>query len=184
MHGLDADEVQLRRDEIHGALYVNLARGGDLSIRIQVTPQTAEDPEEHAAGLERDRAALLRLAEVAAQAAREIGPESPEDDVAEDTRRLAEIRALLAAFDWEHDDRQYALERIEMIVADYDDQADEPEDDYWRDYNYTCSTCGGQISMFIGHQGWQHYRGSGTTADRIEIYDAGHEATFADGGQP
>ena len=35
----------------------------------------------------------------------------------DDTRCLAEIRALLAAFDWEHDDRQYALERIEMIVG-------------------------------------------------------------------
>ena len=34
---------------------------------------------------------------------------------AEDT--LNEIRALLAAFDWETDDRQYALERIEMIVG-------------------------------------------------------------------
>jgi hypothetical protein len=35
---------------------------------------------------------------------------------AEDTRRLAEIRALLAGFDWERDDRQYALEQIEMIA--------------------------------------------------------------------
>jgi hypothetical protein len=26
------------------------------------------------------------------------------------------IAALLAAFDWEHDDRQYALEAIERIV--------------------------------------------------------------------
>jgi hypothetical protein len=48
------------------------------------------------------------------------------DQAAEDTRRLGEVRALLAAFDWEHDDRQYALERIEMIVA-VDDQEDEPE---------------------------------------------------------
>ena len=64
-------------DEIHGAFYVNLARDGDLSIRIQVTPHAAEDPEEHAAGLERDRSGLLRLAEVAAQAAREISPEAP-----------------------------------------------------------------------------------------------------------
>jgi len=29
---------------------------------------------------------------------------------------LAEIRAVFAAFDWESDDRQYALERIERIV--------------------------------------------------------------------
>jgi hypothetical protein len=35
---------------------------------------------------------------------------------AEDTLRVAGIRALLADFDWELDDRQYALERIEMIV--------------------------------------------------------------------
>ena len=33
-----------------------------------------------------------------------------------DTRRLGEIRALLARFDWEHDDRQLALEAIERIV--------------------------------------------------------------------
>lgn len=35
---------------------------------------------------------------------------------AEDARRLAEIRAILAAFDWEHDDRQYALEAIDRIA--------------------------------------------------------------------
>ena len=52
-------------------------------------------------------------------------------------------------------------------------------DDYWRDYNYTCSTCGAQIGMFIGRQGWQHYRGEGTAASPVEIYDAGHEATPA-----
>lgn len=35
---------------------------------------------------------------------------------AEDTRRLAAIRDLLHHFDWEHDDRQYALEAIERIA--------------------------------------------------------------------
>jgi hypothetical protein len=39
---------------------------------------------------------------------------------AEDTRRLGEIRALLAGFDWEHDDRQYALEAIERIAGGSD----------------------------------------------------------------
>jgi hypothetical protein len=58
------------------------------------------------------------------------------------------------------------------------DCAGEPEDDHWRDYNYTCKTCGAQIGMFIGRQGWQHYRGDGTTASPVEIYDAGHEATL------
>ena len=38
--------------------------------------------------------------------------------------QIAEIRAILAAFDWEHDDRKYALERIEMIVATDDDEQD------------------------------------------------------------
>ena len=35
---------------------------------------------------------------------------------AEDTRRLAAIRDVLAHFDWEHDDRQLALEAIERIA--------------------------------------------------------------------
>jgi ribosomal protein L29 len=33
-------------------------------------------------------------------------------------RQLAEVRAVLAAFDWEFDDRQYALEHIERIVTE------------------------------------------------------------------
>ncbi len=37
-----------------------------------------------------------------------------EDDAA---RQLAEIRAVLDAFDWEFDDRQYALEHIERIAS-------------------------------------------------------------------
>ena len=35
---------------------------------------------------------------------------------AEDTRRLNAIRGVLAAFDWEHDDRQLALEAIGRIA--------------------------------------------------------------------
>jgi len=44
----------------------------------------------------------------------------PGADLAGDTRRLDAIRVLLARFDWEHDDRQYALEAIERIVAEGD----------------------------------------------------------------
>jgi hypothetical protein len=36
---------------------------------------------------------------------------------AEDTRRLAAIRAVLAGFNWDRDDRQYALEQIERIAG-------------------------------------------------------------------
>ena len=39
-----------------------------------------------------------------------------EDQVTGDTQRLDRIRVVLAKFDWEHDDRQYALEAIERIV--------------------------------------------------------------------
>ena len=39
-----------------------------------------------------------------------------QDGEAEDTRRLDRIRVVLAKFDWEHDDRQLALEAIERIV--------------------------------------------------------------------
>ena len=37
-------------------------------------------------------------------------------EVAADTQRLDRVRVVLAKFDWEHDDRQYALESIERIV--------------------------------------------------------------------
>ena len=36
---------------------------------------------------------------------------------AEDTRRLEAIRAVLAGFDWERGDRQYALEEIDRIAS-------------------------------------------------------------------
>jgi hypothetical protein len=35
----------------------------------------------------------------------------------DEARQLAEVRAVFAAFDWEFDDRQYALEAIERIVT-------------------------------------------------------------------
>jgi hypothetical protein len=45
------------------------------------------------------------------------GPELPEPARDPEPVRLAAIRALLQAFDWERDDRQYALERIERIAT-------------------------------------------------------------------
>jgi hypothetical protein len=44
---------------------------------------------------------------------------SPNDDGA----KLAAVRSVLSAFDWEHDDRQYALEAIERIVMHGDESA-------------------------------------------------------------
>ena len=34
----------------------------------------------------------------------------------DDTQKITAIREILARFDWESDDRQYALEAIEQIV--------------------------------------------------------------------
>ncbi len=39
-----------------------------------------------------------------------------EDRAAADTQRLDRIRVVLARFDWEHDDRQLALEAIDRIA--------------------------------------------------------------------
>jgi hypothetical protein len=48
-----------------------------------------------------------------AAAADQGGHEVPQHDPA---AQIAEVRAVLAGFDWEHDDRQLALEAIERIV--------------------------------------------------------------------
>jgi hypothetical protein len=48
-------------------------------------------------------------------AAGEPAPAAVTGTAAEDT--LAAVRAVLADFDWEHGDRQYALEAIERIVS-------------------------------------------------------------------
>ena len=74
----------------------------------------AESHLDHAAGIETDghddsmSAWHQRQAQVHATLALAAG--------AEDTRRLDAIRVVLAGFDWEHDDRQYALEQIERIT--------------------------------------------------------------------
>ncbi|HEX5567030.1 MAG TPA: hypothetical protein VFY14_08935 [Streptomyces sp.] len=71
-HGLNPDEIQLHRDE-HGAAHIYLDDRRDMDIRIQVDEGRYDTPEQHAADLERDRQALLRLAEIATQLAGEIG---------------------------------------------------------------------------------------------------------------
>jgi len=43
-----------------------------------------------------------------------------------------------------------------------------------QDETYLCSTCGSTIAIFLGHgDGWHHYRGEGTVASPVELYDAG-----------
>ena len=45
------------------------------------------------------------------------------------------------------------------------------------DEDCTCSTCGALIGIFQDRPGWHHYRGDGTAASPVELYDAGHEAS-------
>lgn len=50
-----------------------------------------------------------------------------------------------------------------------EDQADEDEP--------YCNRCGSPVGIFRGHgDGWHHYRGEGTTASPVELFDAGHPA--------
>ncbi|HET9969810.1 MAG TPA: hypothetical protein VFQ68_16365 [Streptosporangiaceae bacterium] len=40
--------------------------------------------------------------------------------------------------------------------------------------------CGAAVGLFIGHgDAWLHYRGEGTAADPVELYDAGHAPEVA-----
>lgn len=111
-----------------------------------------------------------------------------------DQRRIGQARELADATDLEairkmtdSDIDTYAeafgIARVRLgdLLAIIDRLADddtEAEDD--DDETYTCARCGASISIFIGQQerGWQHYRGEGTAASPIELYDAGHEAAI------
>lgn len=73
------------------------------------SPRTAPKPNysDWAARLATELASLLRRLDLeAAEAVPDLA-----------AGQLAEVRGVLAAFDWERDDRQYALERIEAIVT-------------------------------------------------------------------
>ena len=73
-----------------------------------------------------------------------------------------------------------AVELGEETGHDDDQAAEGDQDD---NETYACLTCGALIGVFIGHgDGWLHYRGEGTAASPVELFDAGHEATFALGG--
>ena len=92
-------------------------------------------------------------------------------EAADDARRLCEIRAVLAGFDWEHDDRQFALEAIDRIAGGNEDQANEDQDDGLEPF---CAECGAWIGMFPGMDGWRHFRGAGTASSPVELFNACH----------
>ena len=81
----------------------------------------------------------------------------------------------------ERRDRQEALERVagelarvSVILAaavDGDDEEDDAEP--------YCLTCGEWVHMFHGVEGWRHFRGEGTAASPVVLYDAEHEPAVA-----
>jgi hypothetical protein len=122
LHGIDAGKVRLRCDEQHNALYLELDEDVDIRIDLNRIDSRGGDT---TGEFKRDLlGGLRRLAEVVTEAAQEIGQllglGSDEDQAAADTRRLDKIRVVLAKFDWEHDDRQLALEAIDRIADGLD----------------------------------------------------------------
>jgi hypothetical protein len=80
-----------------------------------------------------------------------------------------DISATLAAYVELAGACQALLGDLAAIIGRLDDAGDE---------DYNCAVCGALIGIFIDHgQGWHHYRGEGTAASPVELFDAGHEAT-------
>lgn len=60
-----------------------------------------------------------------------------------------------------------AVHGLSCGCPDCDNDEDEP----------FCWTCGATVGIFICHgDAWLHYRGEGTVASPVELYDAGHPA--------
>jgi hypothetical protein len=66
------------------------------------------------------------------------------------------------------------LERISVILTAATEGVD--DDDDAEPY---CTACGRWVHMFQGYEGWRHFRGEGTAASPVVLYDAGHEAAVA-----
>lgn len=63
---------------------------------------------------------------------------------------------------------------IERLKARLDDNQDDDHPDPY------CSACNASIGIFIGHGDvWRHYKGEGTAASPVELFDAGHEPLVA-----
>jgi hypothetical protein len=100
------------RADINRARALATARGVDAFRVVTGLQDEADDAMVYASALGSAQFLLGVLADLAER----LG--GGEDQAAGDTRHLNQIRDLLTDFDWEHDDRQYALEAIERIVTE------------------------------------------------------------------
>jgi hypothetical protein len=66
----------------------------------------------------------------------------------------------------------FALVRDRALVERLQERLDRQHDDDPEPY---CQTCGATAAIFIAHgDDWRHYRGEGTVASPVELFDAGH----------
>jgi hypothetical protein len=64
-------------------------------------------------------------------------------------------------------------ERLTTRLAEDEDDEDDEDEPY-------CYACGSPVGIFYGHgDGWHHYRGEGTAASPVELFDAGHAPEVA-----
>ena len=71
----------------------------------------------------------------------------------------------------------FALVRDRGLVERLQERLDEAGADQ-DDLEPYCGRCGATLGVFLGQQdkGYQHFRGKGTAAAPVQVYDASHEA--------
>jgi hypothetical protein len=90
---------------------------------------------------------------------------------------LDDYRAALASAPLTKPPGREWMLRLASVLGDLLAVLDEDEDqaDELDDFETYCRVCGAEVGIFIGHgDAWLHYRGEGTVADPVELYDAGH----------
>jgi hypothetical protein len=91
--------------------------------------------------------------------------------------------AVLASLaDWidgrlgnEHADRRTICETVAVRLRDMATALRESGEDGTEPY---CTTCGQWAGMFLGMDGWHHFRGDPAPGGVRELYDAGHQAVI------
>ena len=74
----------------------------------------------------------------------------------------------------------FALVRDRGLARRLTTQLAEDQDDGLDDDEPYCRTCSSPVGIFLGHgDGWHHFRGEGTAASPVELYDAGHAPEVA-----
>jgi hypothetical protein len=74
----------------------------------------------------------------------------------------------------------FAIVRDRALAQRLTTRLAEAEDEGLDDEEPFCSTCGSPVGIFRGHgPAWHHFRGEGTAASPVELYDADHEPEVA-----